>query len=33
MALTPPEPIRASLDVEEKTVRARRKKWSPVVPA
>ena len=33
LALTPPELVRASLDIDEKTVRALRKKKSPVVPA
>ena len=32
-ALTPPELIRASPNVDEKTVRALRKTKSPVVPA
>jgi oxalate decarboxylase len=33
LALTPPELVRASLHIDEKTVRALRKKKSPVVPA
>ena len=33
LALTPPELVRASLDISEKTVRALHKKKSPVVPA
>jgi oxalate decarboxylase len=33
LALTPPELVRASLDIDEKTVRALHKKKSPVVPA
>jgi oxalate decarboxylase len=33
LALTPPELVRASLDIDETTVRALRKKKSPVVPA
>ncbi len=33
LALSPPELVRASLDIDEKTVRALRKTKSPVVPA
>ena len=33
LALTPPELVRASLDIDDKTVRALHKNKSPVVPA